>query len=188
MRAIALALCNLLVACDESLQPQPSGGGVALPSLPLCDPARTWTQEGIDLELAIADRIAEVRETGFACGTAGRFEPAPPLRRSGRLICAARLHSRDMAVREFVDHLDPDDIGPWDRLRAVEYPIATADEAIAAGPFDVDEVIDDAWLARTGSCAAILADPYVHFGVGVHVDEASEHGRYFTLLLGKPTP
>jgi uncharacterized protein YkwD len=183
---VALLACMLLLpACDEPLHPQ-SSGGVALPSLPLCDPARTWTQEAIDLELAIADRIAEVRETGFSCGAAGTFDPAPALRRSGRLICAARLHSLDMAVRGFVDHENPDDVGPWERLRAVDYEPATADEAIAAGPLSADDVLDDAWLVREGSCAAILADPYVHFGVGVHVDEASEHGRYFTLLLGKP--
>ncbi len=186
-RCVALLSCTLLVGCDEPL-PQQGAGGVALPSLALCDPARTWTQEGIDLELAIAERIAAVRERGFTCGSAGTFDPAPPLRRSGRLVCAARLHSRDMAVRAFVDHFDPDDIGPWDRLRAVEYPIATADEVIAAGPYDVQDVLDEAWLARTGSCAAILADPYVHFGIGVHVDPSSEHERYFTLLLGKPLP
>jgi uncharacterized protein YkwD len=183
--SIALLSCNLLIACDEPGEP-PSEGGVALPSVALCDPARTWSQEAIDLELALTDRIAAARETGGSCGSAGELEPAPPLRRSGRLICAARLHSLDMAVREFVEHENPDALTPWDRMRAVDYELATGDEAIAAGPFEVDDVIDEAWLARPGSCAAILADPYVHFGVGVHVDEASEHGRYFTLLLGKP--
>jgi uncharacterized protein YkwD len=145
-----------------------------------------WPQEAIDLELAIGQRIAEVRESGLSCGAAGTFDPAPPLHRSGRLICAARLHSLDMAVREFVDHENPDELLPWDRLRAVEYAFATADEAIAAGPFELEDVVDRAWLVRDGSCAAILADPYVHVGVGVHVDDASAHGRYFTLLLGKP--
>jgi uncharacterized protein YkwD len=183
-RAVAMLACTLLVACDDPLLPQSSG--VGLPSLASCDPIRTSTQEAIDLELAISEGIAAVRETGFACGAAGRFDPAPPLQRSGRLICAARLHSLDMAVRGFVDHENPDDVGPWERLRAVDYAFATADEAIAAGPFEADDVLDRAWLVREGSCAAILADPYVHFGVGVHVDEASEHGRYFTLLLGKP--
>jgi uncharacterized protein YkwD len=182
---IAMLACTILVGCDDTLDPQ-SSGRVALPSLPLCDPVRAWPQEAIELELEIADRIAAVRDTGLTCGGAGTFDPAPPLRRSGRLICAARLHSLDMAARQFVDHENADELTPWDRMRAVEYDLATGDEAIAAGPFEIDDVLDRAWLVREGSCAAILADPYVHFGVGVHVDPASEHGRYFTLLLGKP--
>lgn len=185
MRWWSALACNLLIACEQPVEDQPADG-VSLPALALCDPVRTWSQEAIDLELALTERIAAAREQGASCGTAGELPPAPALRRSGRLICAARLHSLDMAVREFVEHENPDALTPWDRMRAVEYELATGDEAIAAGPFDVDDVVDEAWLARPGSCAAILADPYVHFGVGVHVDDASAHGRYFTLLLGKP--
>ena len=184
MRA-ALLLLVLACGCAEPLLPLPSGG-VGLPGRELCDPVRTWSAEAIELEVELSERIAQAREDGADCGARGLFDPAPSLSRSGSLICAARLHSRDMAMREFVDHVDPDGVTAWDRVRATGYDIATADEVIAAGPLTADDVFDDAWIAREGSCAAILSDTYIDVGVGVYVDETAEHAHYFTLLLGDP--
>ncbi len=190
-----------MLACADPgpIGAQPSGG-VALPDLERCDSARTRDADEIDLEGQIYRAVAVLRARGADCADRGRFAATNGLQREGALICAARLHSDDMLGRDFVDHTDPDGVTPWERLAAVEYEVATADEVIAAtrpeDGLDGDAIVDEVWVTRAGSCAALMAEPYVDIGVGVSIDresdadnaDANRRTQTITVVVAKPRP
>lgn len=201
LQAALVPSFGALLACAD---PGPTGaqpsGGVALPDLERCDPARTRDAAEIDLEAQIYQAITDLRARGADCAGRGRFAATAALQRDGALICAARLHSDDMLGREFVDHVDPDGVTPWERLAEVEYEVATADEVIAAtrhdDGLDGESIVGELWETREGSCAALMAEPYVDVGVGVSLGsdlentdtDADRRTQTITVVVAKPRP
>ena len=59
--------------------------------------------------------------------------PAPPLTWDTRLEQAAALDAQDMNNRNFFGHVNPDGLGPGERIANAGYPAATWGESIAAG-------------------------------------------------------
>jgi len=190
-RMLALLLPLALVAsCDEDDGATPSAEAASrLPRAEHCDPVREWNDDLVALEQRMLEALDARRAEGRHCGPRGSFAPAPPLRRSGALTCAARLHALDMAERGFVDHEGAGGSTPWDRLRAVEYAFATADETITATDLPPEDILDALWLPREGSCAALSATAYTEVGIGVALpfdpDDPLE-GRRWTVVLAKP--
>lgn len=207
LQAAVVPSLGALLACSD---PTPTGaqpsGGVALPDLERCDAARTRDADEINLESQVYQAITELRSRGADCASRGRFAAAEPLRRDGALICAARLHSDDMLMRNFVEHVDPDGVTPWERIAGAEYEAATADEVIAAtrpqDGLDGAAIVEELWVTREGSCAALMAAPYVEIGVGVSIedpsegsseatgadDEAERRTQTITVVVAKPRP
>ncbi|MEM6291061.1 MAG: hypothetical protein AAGA54_07340 [Myxococcota bacterium] len=194
-RSMVFLLAFASAACAEASAPEPDDNAARLPDAQHCDPVRDWNPDLIALETAMLDALAQARAQGQRCGSRGSFGEAPALRLNGALTCAARLHALDMAQRGFFDHIDPDDQTAWDRLRAVEYDFATADEVIASADLTPEDILHDVWLPREGSCAAVSASSYIDVGVGVALPfaEPSEgnealDGRLWTLVVAKPIP
>ncbi len=178
-------------ACAASDELEPSGADPSLPRIEFCDPARGWPDALKTRERDLLAELDRVRAEGSGCGTRGSFEPAPPLARSGALSCAARVHSLDMATRDFVDHENPDDQTPWDRLRSTGYAFATADEVIANADLTPEDMLREIWLPRDGSCAALAASAYTEVGVGVASAAMAEgedalDGSTWTIVVAKP--
>jgi uncharacterized protein YkwD len=93
-----------------------------------------------------------------------------------------------MLEREFFDHEDPDGALPWDRLREVEYAFYDANETIAIGALSPSEVMDEIWMPRDGSCAALMAAEFEEVGVGAggSVGPDLAFTRAWTVLVALP--
>lgn len=125
--------------------------------------------EAAGLETGVIEATNAVRaEAG--CG---------PLRVDERLTAAARAHSRDMRVRDFFSHENPDGESPADRAAAAGYDSWGA-ENIAMGQQDADAVMD-AWMKSPGHRKNILNCDYQAIGVGVDVGDG---GPWWTQMFG----
>ena len=183
------ATCFLLLATACADPSAPALEDEPMPDLERCDPVRAWNPELVALEQEMLEALDGRRAEGRTCGTRGSFAPAPALRLRGALTCAARLHALDMAQQGFIDHEGSDDSTPWDRLRAVEYAFATADEAIVGADLTPEDILDTLWLPREGSCATLSATAYTDVGLGVALpfdpDDPIE-GHRWAIVLAKP--
>ena len=110
------------------------------------------------------------------------FPAAPPLTMNGGLRCAARVHSVDMDVRQFFDHVNPSGEGPDRRVTSAGFDWSVVGENIALGHTNPSEVIQG-WLASPGHCENIMDPRFTHLGVGVH---SSEAGIFWTQAFGTP--
>lgn len=125
--------------------------------------------EAAGLEAGVVDATNTVRADA-GCG---------PLHVDDRLTAAARAHSRDMRVRDFFSHENPDGESPWDRAGAVGYESLAA-ENIAMGQPDVEAVME-AWMKSPGHRKNILNCEYKAIGVGV---ELGDGGPWWTQMFG----
>ncbi|UNO39940.1 sigma-70 family RNA polymerase sigma factor [Streptomyces sp. MST-110588] len=90
-----------------------------------------------------------------------------PLTSNPRLTAAAQGHSRDMAVRHFFDHTNPDGAGPGERITAAGYQWSTYGENIAYGQQSPADVMKS-WMNSPGHRANILNCAFKEIGIGIH--------------------
>ncbi len=148
-----------------------------VPELAYCEPVRTWTAEA--LEADIVTIVNQYRLAGATCG--GQAKPAvPALTADPALRCAARVHTKDMADRNFFGHTNPDGLLPWDRMELAGYQWSAAGENIAAGNRTAAATMQQ-WMNSTGHCNNIMSANFVHIGVG-HV----ESDAIWTQVFGSP--
>jgi uncharacterized protein YkwD len=103
-----------------------------------------------------------------------------------RLQLTADLHSADMVLRDFFDHVNPDGLDPFDRMEAQGYDFWSAGENIAAGQPTPREAMEG-WMASEGHCRNILSDQYTEIGVGIDVLAATFSGiGTWTQNFGRP--
>lgn len=187
---VAAAVALLLASCDDSDGEVPTAATQAeIPALEHCDPIRQWNSELVELEQEMLEALEARRAAGQSCGGRGSYPPAPRLRVSGALTCAARLHALDMAQEGFVEHQGSDDSTPWDRVRAAGYEFATADEVITATDLPPEDILDTIWFPREGSCAALSASSYIEVGLGAALPFDPEDplaGLRWVIVLAKP--
>jgi hypothetical protein len=114
----------------------PFGGGVSpeadVPSSEYCDAAADWPQASRSAEQFLLDALNTARAIGALCAAAPDSE-APPLVMQPALRCAARLHARDMALRNYVSHENPEGEGPEVRIARAGHTFGVVGEAIAEG-------------------------------------------------------
>ncbi|MDT7782635.1 MAG: hypothetical protein QOF58_1054 [Pseudonocardiales bacterium] len=103
----------------------------------------------------------------------------PRLRYDDRLRVAARKHSRDMARRDFCEHVNPDGVTPAQRMSKAGYP-NPGGENVARGQSGPHAVMN-AWMASPSHRANILNPDFVTIGVGV---DLSAGGPYWTQNFG----
>jgi uncharacterized protein YkwD len=140
------------------------------------DPLSAWEDEVVAL-------VNQARATGGDCRTTGSFGPSNPLTVDASLHCSARVHSKDMADRNFFDHTNPDGQDPFDRMAEAGYgSYATQGENIAAGTPTAKETVDG-WLASDGHCANMLNPAYKDIGVGAY-EGPGEYVYYWTQNFG----
>ena len=83
----------------------------------------------------------------------------------------ARAHSKDMAVRNFFDHTNPDGKSPFDRMKAAGISYSTAGENIAYNTYPVDragQAAMDGWMKSDGHRKNIQNAKYGRTGIGVY--------------------
>jgi uncharacterized protein YkwD len=80
----------------------------------------------------------------------------------------ARAHSRDMCLRRYFSHTNPDGKQPWHRLRAGGVKFRAAAENIASGQRTAREVHLD-WMQSPGHRRNRLNRRYRRAGVGLYM-------------------
>lgn len=100
----------------------------------------------------------------------------PAFRRDARLDTAARLHSQDMASRDYFSHTTPEGLTPQDRADAQGYTSGVG-ENIAAGYRDARAVVLG-WMASAGHCRNILGTAR-DIGVGTAATPRANYTQNF---------
>lgn len=103
------------------------------------------------------------------------------LRVDSRLAAAARLHSIDMATKNYFSHTSLDGRSPWDRIQAQGYTAGSA-ENIAAGQPSAASVVS-AWMNSAGHRANILSCS--NKAVGVGIGHGGSYRIYWTQDFGR---
>ncbi|HVZ66942.1 MAG TPA: CAP domain-containing protein [Patescibacteria group bacterium] len=80
----------------------------------------------------------------------------------------ARAHSQDMVTRNFFEHINPDGLDPFQRMKIGGVTFTAAAENIGAGP--TADIIVNAWMNSAGHRANILNGAYNRIGIGVVSD------------------
>jgi uncharacterized protein YkwD len=146
-----------------------------------CDAVDGWSSARAAAEDEVLELVNQHRAAGADCGSEGSFGPTDPLTMDPALRCAARVHTQDMAERDFFDHTNPDGEAPWDRMESAGYSWAGAGENIAGGSSTAADAVAQ-WMGSAGHCANIMSPDYVDIGVG-YVDDA----RLWTQVFGVPS-
>jgi uncharacterized protein YkwD len=126
----------------------------------------------------------QARAHARTCGSR-RFPPAPPLSLASALTRAARVHSQDMARRDFFSHTGSDGSTPGERATRAGYRWSMVGENIASGVRTPAEAVAG-WLASPDHCANIMTAGFRVMGVAFAVDPANAQVIFWTEDFGTP--
>jgi uncharacterized protein YkwD len=161
-----------------------SSPGDDVPATDHCAPVADWNPAWVAFEEEVLQLVNEYRAMGYNCDTEGQFGAAGPLTTQPNLRCSARLHSQDMAMRDYFAHDNPDGDGPSERMDAAGYMGGTWGENIAMGQRTPQEVVDG-WMDSDGHCANIMREQFTQIGVGFY--QGSDRSAYYwTQNFGAP--
>lgn len=188
----------LLAACDDT-PADPADEAPAVPVSERCDPVADWPDARAEDALLV--EINALRAQGGRCGDLN-YLPAPPLRSAPALRCAARLHSQDMHIRQYLGQVDPDGLGTGPRLDAVEYRASTFGENNGFSALDPSPTVDRmraaaadiaaSWADNPGTCWKLRARELEEIGVGAFVgvyvpkDLDNAQGYFWTAIFAAP--
>ncbi len=200
---VGLGVSGLLLGCDPgsdegglgdtegsqmsggSDSADPSGGGDdSIPSNDYCNPVSSWDSGMTEFEEEVLLLVNGARANGASCGGQS-FGAADPLTMNGALRCAARVHSKDMAERNFFDHTNPDGEDPFTRMERAGYSYSTAGENIAAGQTSPTQVMQG-WMDSPGHCSNIMNPSFTEIGVGAFEAEGAQYPFLWTQTFGSP--
>jgi uncharacterized protein YkwD len=112
-----------------------------------------------------------------------------PLTRNGMLSLVASEHSKDMACRDFFDHINPDGQNPADRVQEAGAGFAPPYRWISEniGSHATAQEQFDGWMASEGHRTNILDDRVDEIGIGlIHINAGSRYTDYWTaVFLGR---
>lgn len=154
-----------------------------VPDNAYCSDVAMWDAQHLALEDEILEIVNQVRAQGANCGSSGSFGPAGPMTMAPALRCAARVHSKDMADRNFFDHTNPSGESPFDRMGMAGYNFSTAGENIAAGNPTAAATMDQ-WMNSDGHCGNIMNPDFTEIGVGYY--PGGQYGHLWTQVFGRP--
>jgi uncharacterized protein YkwD len=176
---------------DPTAEPTSGSGGDADSAVwdtPYCfgvAGAMKWPEPLPSWELEVLELVNAARAVGGDCGSMGQLGPSAPLKMNASLHCAARVHSKDMADRNYFDHVNPEGESPFVRIDRAGYGgYAAAGENIAAGT-DTPEATVMGWLASDGHCANMLSPEYTEIGVGAY-EGPGDYVYYWTQTFARP--
>ncbi|MEW2417178.1 CAP domain-containing protein [Streptomyces sp. NPDC046866] len=157
-------------AAPKPAAPKPAAPKPAAPKPTAPKPAAPAAGDGHSAEEAAVLALVNQERAQAGCG---------PVRANPPLAALAAAFSKDMALRGFFDHTDPDGNTPWDR--AAKAGLAgLGGENIARGQGDAEAVMK-AWMNSPGHRANILNCEYRTLGVGVYV---ADGGPWWTQDFG----
>lgn len=171
-----LRLCHLPVPFVLLAACAPTGGGG--------DPGAVQLLDARGAAACVAPGAAETAAAVAATNSARASRGLAPVRGSAVLSAAAAQHACDMARRGRMTHQGSGGGGPSQRLKARGYRPAVTAENIAAGPYDLTEVLA-AWSGSAGHRANILIPQLREVGIGQAVG-ADGHTRFWSAVYAAP--
>jgi len=143
------------------------------PAIPAHEVEEPRLVDSEEIERLIHERVNEIREENGL----------DPVRYNDTLASVARAHSADMADRDYLDTVNPDDEGPFDRYESVVDTETCTDygenvqgfEGIEE-PLTNEEIADAvvaAWMNDTEQRETILDPDWDRVGVGVYFTQDS---------------
>jgi uncharacterized protein YkwD len=129
-----------------------------------CAPTADWDPAWVELEEQVLRAVNAERARGATCG-GSTYSPTHALLMDPALQCAARLHSKDMADRDFFSHDNPSGEDPWERIDAAGFTGFAGGENIAAGRSTAEDTVEQ-WMGSSGHCANIMNPDFQFIGVG----------------------
>jgi uncharacterized protein YkwD len=133
----------------------------------------------------LLNRINAARATARSCGSTA-YAATGTLAWNGALFNAAEGHSRDMAVNSYFAHTGLDGRSVAQRVSAAGYSWRSVGENIAGGPTSAAAVMSG-WLSSPGHCANIMNNQYQDVAVACVQRSGSPYGRYWTMVLARPS-
>lgn len=103
-----------------------------------------------------------------------------PLQEHWVLTTAAYEHSKDMAERNYFNHVTPEGLSPSDRVQRVpnNSHLRGAGENIAAGYYDIFYA-HTGWINSSGHRTNLLRD-YIYIGFGLAPAKNADYSKYYT--------
>jgi len=185
-----------------------SGGNASqvtpdVPATAVCEPYAEWSDAWVALEEAALALINEHRANGAACPSMSTSQ-VPPLEFDPTLRCAARLHSLDMATRDFFsqgtwEETAPTCNGDGDcgarqvcdarlpgetpqrcldatsvRLELVGWTGRAWAELISGGSETAAAAVEY-WMGSPGTCSMVMAADRTHVGIGYAAGGPYDH-------------
>jgi uncharacterized protein YkwD len=132
------------------------------------------------LSTSAAQNQAGVRTTNAARSRGG----LPPVRSDMRLAEVAAHHACDMAQRGRMTHIGSGSSGPGPRVKAAGYTPSLTAENIAAGPYDLSQVLT-AWNSSQGHLNNIMIPQVRDYGIGQAIG-ADGRTRFWAAVYGAP--
>ena len=166
--------------CDEENSGDTPEAEGTTNNVAYCDATKDWNNTYGVLEAELIDLVNQQRSRGASCGSQGTFGASSPLTPHAALTCAARVHSKDMADRNFFDHTNPDGQNHSDRIHAAGLDAGYTGENIAAGNATAKATFDQ-WMASDGHCANFMNPDFTHIGVGYY--PGGQYGHIWTATL-----
>ena len=135
-----------------------------VPSVPYCQGVISWPKAAAAWEEEVVVLVNQARAQPRKCGTKS-FAAAGPLSMNGGLRCASRVHSADMASKNYFSHTDLQGKSPGWRIAQTCYGSSFVGENIAGGYASPQKAVEG-WLKSPGHCANIMNPAYKGIGVG----------------------
>ena len=157
-------------------------GDSDVPDNSYCAPVDSWNNGWSAFEEEVLDLVNIERAQGANCGGTN-YGPVGSVGADPALRCSARKHSKDMVVRSFFGHTNPDGENPFDRMQLAGYSYWTAGENIAAGQTTPAQVVQG-WMNSPGHCKNIMNGSFTDLGVGYY--PGGSYGHYWTQNFGLP--
>lgn len=173
---------TLAGACSDGNGTGESGADGGVAPIAYCDNVDDWPDEALEFESQVLSLVNQARAADRQCGGQS-FMATGPLTMEPRLRCAARVHSLDMATRDYFDHTNLDGESPFDRMERAGYEFRQAGENIAAGQPTPDAVVAG-WLESPGHCSNIMSPDFEDIGVGYHLAMGARFPHYWTQVFG----
>lgn len=132
----------------------------------------------------ILELVNAARAKARTCGTT-RYPAARPLAWNARLENAARVHSKDMADKNYLAHEARDGSRAGERAQQAGYRWQRIGENIAAGQGSARNAMEG-WLSSPGHCANIMNPHFAEMGAAYAINKESDLLIYWTQVFGTP--